>query len=56
MPTMLPIKKAAEATGLSYSFIRLLCIQNKIVYVRSGTKYFINMEKFTEYLNTGGKG
>ena len=54
MPTMLPIKKAAKETGLSYSFIRNLCIQGKIVYIRSGNRYFINFEKFTEFLDNGG--
>ena len=56
MPRMLPIKQAAEETGLSYNFIRQLCIQKKIVFVRSGNKYFINMQKFAEYLDNGGKG
>ena len=55
MPTMLTIKKAAEQTGLSYEFIRQLCIQKKIVFVRSGTKYFVNMEKFAEFLDSGGE-
>lgn len=56
MPRMLPIKQAAQETGLSYNFIRQLCIQEKIVFVRSGNKYFINMQKFEEYLDSGGKG
>lgn len=56
MPRMLPIKQAAEETGLSYGFIRKLCIQKKIVFIRSGNKYFINMQKFAEYLDSGGKG
>ncbi len=56
MPKMLPIKQAAEQTGLSYECIRKLCIQKKIVFVKSGNKYFINMEKFAEFLNNGGEG
>lgn len=56
MPTMLPIKQVAERTGLSYEYIRRLCMQKKIVFVRSGNKYFINMEKFAEFLNNGGEG
>jgi len=54
MPRMLPIKKASEETGLPYEYIRKLCIQKKIVFVRSGNKYFINMQKFAEYLDSGG--
>ena len=53
VPTMLPIKKVASLTNLSYHFIRKLCIANKIVYVRTGCKYLINYEKFLEFLNTG---
>lgn len=53
MPIMVPIKQAASITGLSYSCIRNLCLQNKIVFIRSGNKYFINIKKFMEYLNTG---
>lgn len=53
MPTMLPIKKAAEETGLSYAYIRKLCLEGKIVFVRSGNKFFVNMNKFAEYLNKG---
>lgn len=51
MPTMLTIKKAAEKTGLPYEYIRKLCVQGKIVFVRSGNKYFINMDKFAQFLN-----
>lgn len=56
MPVMLTIKQAAVETGLSYNFLRQLCLQNKIVFVKSGNKYFINSEKLTEYLNAGEKG
>lgn len=55
MPRMLPIKQAAVETGLSYNFIRQLCLQKKIVFVRSGNKYFVNMDKFAEYLDSGGE-
>lgn len=54
MPTMLPIKDAAAETGLPYEYIRQLCIQGKIIFIRSGNKYFINMKKFAEYLDSGG--
>lgn len=53
IPTMVTIKAAAGQTGLSYEFIRKLCLQNKIVFVRAGTKYLINMEKLVEFLNQG---
>lgn len=56
IPTMVTIKAAAGQTGLSYEYIRKLCLQNKIVFVRTGTKYLINMEKLVEFLNQGEQG
>ena len=50
-PTMLTIKQTAEATNLSYDFIRKLCLQKKIVFIKTGNKYLINLEKFVNYLN-----
>lgn len=52
-PTMFTLNQAAEATGLSYDFLRKLCLQRKIVFVRAGTKYLINMERLREYLDKG---
>lgn len=54
-PTMLTIKEVSECTKLSYNFIRQLCLNNKIIYVKAGTKYLINYEKFIDFLNTGTK-
>lgn len=53
IPEMVTISELSERTGLSYSFIRKLCIQNKIVHIRSGNKYLINFNRFLEFLNTG---
>ena len=50
---MKTIKEAAAETNVSYDFIRKLCLQNKIVFIRAGAKYLINMEKFVEFLNEG---
>lgn len=52
-PEMLPIHKVASRTGLSYYFIRQLCLQDEIVYVRAGNKYLINYDRFIDYLNGG---
>lgn len=54
MPRMITIKEAVLETGLSYDYLRNLCLENKIVYVKSGSKYFINADKLAEYLNGGG--
>lgn len=53
IPTMITIREAAGQTGLSYHYIRKLCLQGKIVYVKAGSKFLINMEKLVEYLNSG---
>ena len=53
MPKMCTIKQTAKETGLAYNYIRNLCLQNKIVYVRDGNKYHLNVDKLIEYLNTG---
>ncbi len=50
-PRMLTIKQTAAETNLPYEFIRKLCLQNKIVYIKTGNKYLINFEKFIDYLN-----
>ena len=52
VPTMVTISKASEKTGVSYDYLRKLCIQKKIVHIRAGKKYLINLEKLGEYLNS----
>lgn len=53
IPEMLNLKQVSERTGLSYNYLRTLCLQNKIVYVRAGNKYLINFQKFCTFLNGG---
>lgn len=53
IPTMVTINKASELTGVSYSYIRRLCLTNQIVFVKTGCKYLINLEKFVGFLNGG---
>lgn len=54
VPKMITINEAKEMTGLSYDALRKMCIHNKIVHIRVGTKYYINTEKLVEYLNAEG--
>ena len=52
MPRMVTIKAAAEATGLTYSCIRQWILSGTITYyVKSGNKYFLNLDKLVEFLN-----
>lgn len=48
---MMPIKEASVITGLSYSHIRRLCLEKRIVFIRSGTKYMINYDSLVRYCN-----
>lgn len=51
LPKMATIAQCAAETGLSYDCIRKLCLQKKIVHIRSGTKYLINVDRLNDYLN-----
>ena len=52
IPTMLSIPDTAKRTGLSKTYIRQLCWDRKISFVKSGSKYLVNLEKLVEFLNT----
>lgn len=54
VPRMATIREAAKLTGLSYDYLRKQCIQGNIIHIRCGSKILINLDKLTEYLNTGG--
>lgn len=51
IPAMVTIKEAAEKTGLSYYYIRKLCLEKKVVHITAGRKVLINEEKFINFLN-----
>lgn len=51
IPRMLTLRAAAAETGLSYEFLRRLCLQKKIVFVKAGVKYLVNMDRLGEFLN-----
>lgn len=51
IPTMLTIRDCAERTNLSQTYIRKLVWDNKIVYVKTGRKYLVNLERLVDYLN-----
>lgn len=54
IPTMYGLRQASQATGLSYDFLRKLCLQGKITHVKTGCKILVNMEKLINYLNGEG--
>ena len=53
VPRMRTIKEAAAETGLSYHCIRQWCLENKIIHIRTGNKYLVNLDKLIELLNVG---
>ncbi len=53
LPTMVTVTELVETTGISEYTIRGLIRDKKIIYIMSGNRYLINLEKFVEYLNTG---
>ena len=50
---MVPLQTLADASGISYKALLPMCIQNKIVHIKSGNKFLVNVDKFVEYLNAG---
>ena len=50
------IKEFAATSGLSVYFVRQLIQENKIPFIRSGTKYYINTEKALSILRGGEAG
>ena len=55
VPRMVTLREAAEMTGLSYDCLRKLCLGDEISYIRTGTKYMINIDKLSDYLNNVGE-
>ena len=53
IPQMATINEVAETFNLSKNFVRSLCLQNKVIFVRAGKKYLLNIPKFAEFLNNG---
>lgn len=51
IPEMVTIREASNRTGVSYDYLRKMCINNQIAYIRAGVKYLINFGKLVEYLN-----
>lgn len=53
IPTMVTLAEASKQTGLSYGYLRKLCLTGQITHIRAGKKYLINLEKLVDYLNGG---
>ena len=53
LPRVRTLREAAAESGLTYHRLRLMCLQNKIVYVHAGRKFLVNMDSLAEYLQRG---
>lgn len=53
LPRMRSIKQAGAETRLAIHYIRRLIRENKVVYVKAGHKFLINMQSLYDYLNRG---
>ena len=53
IPTMKSISECSEIVGLAKYHVRRLVLQGKVKYVRSGSKYLVNVDSLIEYLNSG---
>lgn len=53
IPTMKSISECSEIVGLAKYHVRRLVLQGKVRYVRSGSKYLVNVDSLIEYLNNG---
>lgn len=54
IPEMIPIREAAERTGLSYKCLREMCLRGEIAFYRTGKKYLINFPFLCCFLNEKG--
>ena len=53
IPRMVPLQTLADESGISYKALWQMCKHNKIVHIKSGNKFLVNVDKFVEYLNAG---
>lgn len=56
IPRMLGIKETAIELNLAQHFIRELAKSGKIVCVKAGNRYLINVDRLIEFLNTNTLG
>ena len=51
LPQMITIKEASLETGLPDYFLRKLCITKKIKAIKSGRKYYLNINSLHDFLS-----
>ncbi len=53
LPVMKKISDTAKLLNLTEYHVRQLVLQNKVKYVKSGIKYYLNLDSVIEYLTNG---
>ena len=56
IPRMRSISEVSAETGIPYHTIRQWCLEKKIVHIKAGNKYLVNLDRFVDFLNTGDAG
>ena len=51
VPVVKGMKEAAKLTGISYHQLRQWVLDDEIVYLRSGNKILINMDRLSDFVN-----
>lgn len=51
LPQMITIKEASLKTGLPDYFLRKLCITKRIKAIKSGRKYYLNINSLHDFLS-----
>ena len=46
IPRMVPLQTLADESGISYKALWHMCKQNKIVHIKSGNKFLVNVDTF----------
>lgn len=52
VPEMITLNEASKRTGLSYDWLRKMCLRGTLVHIKAGNKYLINWRRLCEYLDT----
>lgn len=52
VPRMETIKITAKIHGLPEHLVRQKVLSGEVVAIKAGRRYLVNVDKFTEYLNT----
>ncbi len=55
LPRMISLQQAATETGLSYSYLRRLCLDGEVYAVRPGVKWMLNANSLSAFLGGEGK-